>query len=593
MRKIWAISLLLFFNANLAFSANLKVLIGEVQGKGFSSSMAGSVVTVQGVVTHVGRQSFFLQGRSDGNDHTSDAIIVFAKKYIEDGEVILGENYSVSGSIKEWKPFLRFKYKTKVSCGVDVPIDIPADDPSHDNARDKFMTLTEIVATKIQKSTPVKIGDHIDLSGKLSSKHYDDDKRTLFDPENDALDFWESVEGMRVKIPNAIAIGPEGKYDSVWVMSSNDYELESRNSQGGVIISPSDRENPQRIKVIFPKSGVKVNLGDSLGTLTGVVTYQDGEYGVLLDKGTPIPKAEGVKRAKSTIVPSSKNELSIASFNVENLSVDSKDSHFNAIADQLVYQMKAPDIIAVQEMGDDDGKIVSNVVSADATADKLINQLKIRGEDYLYFDLPPKLNCDGGKPGLNIRVAYFVKKNIAEAANITNVNLSKLGEFDSAFENTRKPLVLSFSLNKKEYVLLNVHLVSKRGDDGFMSSAISPQRKSEKKRIEQSKMIRSYLDTITQKGTRQIVLGDFNDHWFSEAVKLIETNESSKLWNTFNKISPEDRYSYVFKGNSQNLDQILVWGIAPNEANFSVLNINSPYWNQVSDHDPIILVIPR
>ena len=51
-----------------------------------------------------------------------------------------------------------------------------------------------------------------------------------------------------------------------------------------------------------------------------------------------------------------------------------------------------------------------------------------------------------------------------------------------------------------------------------------------------------------------IVLGDINDFEFSETVEILEGEVLTSLMNTLPK--PE-RYSYVFEGNSQVLDQIL------------------------------------
>ena len=52
-----------------------------------------------------------------------------------------------------------------------------------------------------------------------------------------------------------------------------------------------------------------------------------------------------------------------------------------------------------------------------------------------------------------------------------------------------------------------------------------------------------------------IVLGDINDFEFSQTVELLEGGVLTTLMDTLPKA---ERYSYVFEGNSQVLDQILV-----------------------------------
>jgi predicted extracellular nuclease len=82
-----------------------------------------------------------------------------------------------------------------------------------------------------------------------------------------------------------------------------------------------------------------------------------------------------------------------------------------------------------------------------------------------------------------------------------------------------------------------------------------------------------------------IVLGDINDFDFSETVEILEGGVLTTLMDT---LPPAERYSYVFEGNSQVLDQILVsdnllqkFGIE-----YDPVHVNSEFADQASDHDP-------
>ena len=57
-----------------------------------------------------------------------------------------------------------------------------------------------------------------------------------------------------------------------------------------------------------------------------------------------------------------------------------------------------------------------------------------------------------------------------------------------------------------------------------------------------------------------VVLGDINDFEFSETTEILEGGELSSLLHLLPKA---ERYSYVFEGNSQVLDQILALRRAP------------------------------
>jgi predicted extracellular nuclease len=47
-----------------------------------------------------------------------------------------------------------------------------------------------------------------------------------------------------------------------------------------------------------------------------------------------------------------------------------------------------------------------------------------------------------------------------------------------------------------------------------------------------------------------------------------------------------ERYSYVFEGNSQTLDQILVSKALKGDAEYDSVHVNAEFHDQASDHDP-------
>ena len=84
------------------------------------------------------------------------------------------------------------------------------------------------------------------------------------------------------------------------------------------------------------------------------------------------------------------------------------------------------------------------------------------------------------------------------------------------------------------------------------------------------------------------MLGDINDFEFSPTVdKLTEGGALVALMKT---LPVNERYSYVFQGNSQTLDQILVGG-RMKAIEYDVVHINAEFFDQASDHDPQVVRI--
>ncbi len=110
-----------------------------------------------------------------------------------------------------------------------------------------------------------------------------------------------------------------------------------------------------------------------------------------------------------------------------------------------------------------------------------------------------------------------------------------------------------------------------------------------------------------------IVLGDINDFDFSETVDILTgervalnpgpfmpdpdgsgqtapTGKQPVLTTLFDLLNPAERYSYVFDGNSQVLDQILVsTSLLKEGPAYDVVHVNAEFADQASDHDPSVM----
>jgi len=86
-----------------------------------------------------------------------------------------------------------------------------------------------------------------------------------------------------------------------------------------------------------------------------------------------------------------------------------------------------------------------------------------------------------------------------------------------------------------------------------------------------------------------IVLGDFNDFPFSSPLATLE---GTALTNLLEALPMDERYTYVFDGNSQALDQILVSSNLFQGAfeGVDIVHLNAEFVAayRTSDHDPVL-----
>ena len=85
----------------------------------------------------------------------------------------------------------------------------------------------------------------------------------VFDPAQDGLDFYESLEGMRVQLNDAVAVGPTAtSFGETPVVGDNGANASVRTYRGGLLLRPDDG-NPERVTLddlLTPLPNV--NVGD-------------------------------------------------------------------------------------------------------------------------------------------------------------------------------------------------------------------------------------------------------------------------------------------------------------------------------------------
>jgi hypothetical protein len=430
------------------------------------------------------------------------------------------------------------------------------------------------------------------------------------EPATYALDFYESLEGMRVEASDARVVGATTRFDELWVTVKPE---ENPSARGGTRYSSYDQSNTGRMKVMsldttaaFPEA----NVGDELsGTTSGPLDYstfggynlQATRLGTLVDGGL---KAEVTRRQK-------RNELAVATYNVENLDALDDQQKFDRLAEGVAVNLNSPDIVTLEEIQDDNGPVNDGTVTAEATLTRFTDAiLAAGGPRYAWRYVSPENNRDGGQPGGNIRLVFlfnpervsFTDRPGGDATTATSVVKTKrrgaqltyspgrINPAGDAWGSSRKPLVGEFVFRGERVFVIANHFGSKGGDQPLHGRYQEPTRGSETKRHAQAAEVNTFVKSLlaADRNAKAVVLGDLNDFEFSKTMTTL--TDGRVLTPLINKLPAAERYTYVYDGNSQTLDHILT-SPAVTHFDYDVVHINAEFADQASDHDPQIVRI--
>ncbi|VHC95422.1 endonuclease/exonuclease/phosphatase family protein [Streptococcus pyogenes] len=565
-----------------ASSRNI-VKIGEIQGASHTSPLLKKAVTVeQVVVTYLDDSThFYVQDlNGDGDLATSDGIRVFAKN----AKVQVGDVLTISGEVEEF--FGR----------------------GYEERKQTDLTITQIVAKAVTKTGTAQVPSPLVL-GKdriAPANIIDNDGLRVFDPEEDAIDYWESMEGMLVAVDDAKIIGPR-KNKEIYVLPGS--STRPLNNSGGVLL-PANSYNTDVIPVLFKKGKQIIKAGDSYkGRLAGPVSYSYGNYKVFVDDSKNMPSLmDGHLKPEKTNLQKDLSKLSIASYNIENFSANpssTKDEKVKRIAESFIHDLNAPDIIGLIEVQDNNGPTDDGTTDATQSAQRLIDAIKkLGGPTYRYVDIAPENNVDGGQPGGNIRTGFLYQPERVSLSDkpkggardaLTwvngelNLSVGRIDPTNAAWKDVRKSLAAEFIFQGRKVVVVANHLNSKRGDNALYGRVQPVTFKSEQRRHVLANMLAQFAKEGAKHQANIVMLGDFNDFEFTKTIQLIEEGD---MVNLVSRHDISDRYSYFHQGNNQTLDNILVSRHLLDHYKFDMVHVNSPFMEahgRASDHDPLLL----
>ena len=395
-------------------------------------------------------KGYWIQDPSpDSNPATSEGIFVFTGSAPTRTP---GDSVLVSGKVQDFYPLASGDTVATTSNLSITEID---------------QTGVSVVSTGNALPAPIVIGPSTvpntyapDLGGKNIES-------TPIQPSRSALDYYESIEGMRVEVDNARVVGPSDSFAEQYITTKPDQDASYR---GGTLLTGENATPSGRLEVVAANgSNPEVNVGDVFtGATVGPLDYS--EFGGYFIAATTLGAVQDNHLAPVVATAAPKKQLSIATYNVENLAPGDPDSKFTALAKGIVTNLASPDIVAVEEVQDNDGATDDGVVAADQTISKLTAAVVANGgPHYDSREIDPVNDQDGGEPGGNIRVVFLYNPAVVtfvdagsptvnRSTTATQVTKAKgkpaltlspgrIDPTNAVWDASRKPLVGQFKFN--------------------------------------------------------------------------------------------------------------------------------------------------
>ena len=579
--------------------------IHDIQGTGFLSPQNGNTVTnVPGIVTGVravgSSKGYWIQDPSpDSNPATSEGIFVFTGSA---PTVAPGDSVLVSGKVQEFYPLASGDTVATTSNLSITEID---------------QTSASVVSSGNPLPAPIVLGPDTVPGAYAPDLGGGNIESTAIQPARSALDFYESIEGMRVEVDNARVVGPSDSFGEQYITTKPDQDVSYR---GGTLLTAENATPSGRLEVVAADgSNPEVSVGDVFtGATVGPLDYS--QFGGYFIAATTLGTVQDNHLAPVVATAPPKKQLSIATYNVENLAPSNPDSKFQALARGIVTNLASPDIIAVEEVQDNDGATDDGVVAADQTISKLTAAVVAAGgPHYDSREIDPVNDQDGGQPGGNIRVVFLYNPAVVTFvdAGAPTVNRSTTGTQvtkkkgepaltlspgridpgNAVWNASRKPLVGQFTFNGKDVFVIANHFDSKLGDQSADGRFQFPAQSSAVQRAGQALVEHNFINQILAVDMKAdvVVVGDLNDYQFSPALSVLKTGTSDgsgkpTLTDLITTLPASQQYTYDFDGVSEVLDHILITkGIGT--FTYQVVHVNAEFANQVSDHDPQVVDI--
>lgn len=577
--------------------------IHDIQGAQHRSPLVGQVATIQGIVTAVTSNGFYIQEEdadADADIATSEALFVFTNT-APPASVVLGNELRLTGTVSEFTP---------------------------GGAATGNLSTTQLGNTSgyviVSTGNALPSATVIGAGGRaLPTENIEDDtpfdatSTQSFDAATDGMDFYESLEGMLVTVNAPRVVAGTNQFGEIFVVADDGTGATGLSPRGVIVIDeqdggglavtnsgPGSDFNPERIQIdpdnaITPGANIpSVNAGAVLGSVTGVIGYDFGNYQLVPTQQITVAQASTLTGEVTSLV-GDEDTLTIASYNVLNLDIndtasetqadqDLADGRFAAIAQQIINNLGSPDIIGLQEIQDNSGGTNDGVVAADQVLQALVDAIVAAGGPaYKFIDNTLiENNASGGQPGANIRNAFLyndARVDLVAGSVTTTPNAA------ADFIGSRLPLVASFALGGEEVMVINNHFSSKGGSTPLYGTSQLSLNGSADERLTQAQNVADFVTSLGD-GAKVVVLGDLNE--FSEEESL-QPLSAAGLTDLVTTLPQSEQYTYIFEGNAQVLDHIFT-SDSLTIAGYDIVHVNIEFAftdAAASDHDPSVVAI--
>jgi predicted extracellular nuclease len=542
--------------------------INQIQGSGAITPLLGQEITSTGIVTARKTNGFFMQtpdGGVDADPSTSEGIFVFTGSA---PAFTAGDEVSVVGTASEF-----FSLTQLSSSALDVTL------VSSGNPTPSAITLTT----------------------------------SILDPDG-PTDQLERLECMRLQAASLVSIAPTNEFGEIFTvlpgvqrpLREPGIEVSLPLPPGSPCCVPRFDENPERIMVdtdgLAGSTRLNVTTGVTLGGVIGPLDFTFGDYKIAPET---TPSATPNLVATPVTQPAA-DEFTVGSFNLENFFSTSANfaTRLNKASLAIRNVMRSPDIIGVEEVGD--------IATLTALADKLNLDSGAPSPAYQAFLVESDDDTEQ-----DIDVGFLVKTSRVTVASVTQEgrDTTYINPLNNQPEllNDRPPLILRATIQSPQGLVFPVTVVA-----NHLRSLIDVDQdpgdgpRVREKRRKQAEFLANLLEGMQNENL--VVVGDFNAFQFNdgyvdvmgtvrgdptpadEVVLASDDLVDPNLISLVGLLPAEQRYSFVFEGNAQTLDHVLLdlrmllhlkrFEYARNNADFpETLSSDAARSERVSDHD--------
>lgn len=581
--------------------------ISQIQGISNTSPWLGQVVATRGVVTGRKSNGYFIQtpdAEADPNPNTSEGLFVFTSS-APPAAAQPGNLVQVSGTVAEFRS---------------------SSDPASPTITELTSPVTSLISTGNPLPAPIPITP------------------ALLSPAGQP-DQLEKFEFMRVSIASLTVVQPTGGFKSEPNASSTSdgvfygvltgtprpfrepgIEVFEYPPPGAPCCIPVFDTNPERIRVDSDSIGappIDVATGAVVSNLTGVLDFAERVYSLAIDPSAPAPSVSGGISASPVPAPA-EGQFTVAGYNLERFYDNVNDpSTSDAVLTPAAFDNRLkkaslgirdilhfPDILAVVEM--------ENLSTLQALAARISADAALAGQPD-----PAYAAClvDGNDPG-GIDVGFLVKSTRATIVSCTQERKSAtfINPVTGLPEtlHDRPPLVLQATVNPPNGAPYPITIIVNHNRsflDVFSADANAAARARAKRRAQAEDIAALVQARQAANPSEAIVLaGDYNAYQFNDGyadimgtIRGVPTPASQVLLPSPDLVNPDladagdlappaSRYSYLFRGNAQTIDHILVnQNALPRLASLSFARLNADFPEilrgnpdrpeRLSDHD--------